>query len=390
MTGFDKPPAPPTGGDPISYFLRLLVAWLAKGQIRSIQGAKQIPDANGGYHLVIPPPKYPPQLPQASSKTFYPFKIYPWGKAPTVGQTYPLVPIGGGSNVLGTCIIVAGATNLSANPSQISVSETWRFWGIRSGYVEMRSIYGYEIAARGVALPNFILANWAIPVVPKYTDFAGTENGYQWTDGNYPDEDTTTVGTPIVLGGSLNGGVVTAYLWIQLFPDTSAAALPTAAIYGYVTGLTLANAVIGNGFGTGNTIAVGLIAIGQQPVAGAPAANFAQNYIFDHAKDRFPIGASNWPGAPGNIPFTIRGWSKLDLTIGAGAASPADLGRQVFYPGDAIWYWKATSEATVLFNIYVFTGAAPAQPQTDGNGNPEPSADPNFTAWAPMNFTPMG
>jgi hypothetical protein len=51
-----KEPADPIGGDDVAVWLRLLKKWLKQFLIRSVTGARMIPDPNGGYHLVIDSP----------------------------------------------------------------------------------------------------------------------------------------------------------------------------------------------------------------------------------------------------------------------------------------------------------------------------------------------
>jgi hypothetical protein len=315
-----------------------------------------------------------PQTPQAPA-TFYPFRIYaPTNISGLVDSVQPLVVDNG--TEFQTCVIVDAntQTDLSANPPIVSVRDAWRFWAVRSGYVEMRSVYGVP----GSTLRPFLTANFSIPIVPKYTDFAGSEDNTEfWTEFEYSDQIDTSAGNTIILGGNGDSnGSMTVLLWIQCFPDTSNAAPPTAELQGFTFPDSVINTITQYGFGNlnegenplpggPNTIPVGIIFIKQ----GTNGANGATNFIYDHARNRFANGS--W-----------RGSATIDGSPYASQCSPGDLAKRLIYPGDTISLLRKNTDGDGIIDtngIYIFTGANPEFPQADINGVPTPDVDPNFS-----------
>ena len=383
MTGFDKPPAPPTGGDEIAFWARLLTNWLAKGQIKSIQGAKQIPDPNGGFHLIIPPAKYPPQITQPSSASFYPFKIYqPTNVSQFIGQTVPLVVAYVTGGAFQTCKIVNAQTptNLALNPPQISVADTWRFWAVRSGIVEVRMNYGVSIPDGGPQ--NGTFENFAFPVVPPQCDNVLELITGQWSFWYTPfasDSTSTTAENIIVLGGNLSAeGFLTAPLWIETTQDSASTVFPTANIRGFVNANSADNTEQIFTEYTREQFSLGAIAI--QP-SGA-GGNVAVNFIFDNVRARYPVGNGNWPSGGGNGTVTnIRGNSSYDTQSGDGETGPADLATQLFYPGDLVADYNVTGDAVNWNTIWVFTGPLPAFVTAHADTTAINFADSNWTPW---------
>jgi hypothetical protein len=374
----------------MAYWARLFTNWIRKVQIRSIQGAKQIPDANGGSHLVIPKPKYPAQPPQPAVKVFYPFKMYqPSGLNrflySATGQMVPMVTIT--TAVLGMAKIVNSATltNLALNPPQISVADTWRFWAVRWGYVATRPLYTFF----GVH-PTF-WGNFETNVVPQYVDFPNI--------GSPPDSTATNADGIIVLGVNPEpiSNTISASLWIEVIPDTDDTMLTSAIIRGTAAYSSTPpfdipapepfnpgnNAQIPIGYITGN-VGTGIIQ--------------SFNLIFDHARNRFPCGHGNWPAGKGNgTIMNVRGQFVWNQTTSAGTVTPADLAGQLFYPGDAIWGYSLGDgilggSAPDWNTIFEFTGATPAFISAYGGTTiPYLNGDPNWTPWyATTSAPPVG
>jgi len=57
MGQYQRPPEPPTGYSAEAVWMRQMVKYVEGFFIRSVNGGKLIPDARGGYNLVIPKPK---------------------------------------------------------------------------------------------------------------------------------------------------------------------------------------------------------------------------------------------------------------------------------------------------------------------------------------------
>jgi len=53
MSTYTRPPAPPQGFSPEAIWMRQMLKYVESTMLRSVRGAKTIPDARGGYHLVI-------------------------------------------------------------------------------------------------------------------------------------------------------------------------------------------------------------------------------------------------------------------------------------------------------------------------------------------------
>lgn len=64
MSAYNREPPDPEGGDPIAVWCRQFKAYVMRMRLVSVKGGKMIPDAGGGYHLVIPQAK--PQAAAAS------------------------------------------------------------------------------------------------------------------------------------------------------------------------------------------------------------------------------------------------------------------------------------------------------------------------------------
>lgn len=272
-----------------------------------------------GNMLIVPPAV--PTVPAV----FFPFRTYqPSNVSQFIGQTAPLISSSTpGDGTLTTCTIVDAntPTNLAAMPPQVSVKDSWRFWAVRDGIVEARPIY----SAPSVGL-NAINNN-AMALIPTNTDgiiFAVN------SDETFDDSTSATRNPPLVIGSGVPSSEqqLVVLLYLQITQDTSSANLPTVALMGeYYFGTNeISPFVVQNN----NQIAVSVITYN-------PGVSFlsANNYIFDHAINRFPSGNGNYPSGGGNgTVLNIRGtvyWDGSEV-----ACTPSDLLRQVMYPGDGI------------------------------------------------------
>jgi hypothetical protein len=327
--------------------------------------------------------------PQVTQNLFYPFKIFqPTNISAFIGQTVPLVVASNGTNCpLQTCTITDAQTptNLEAVPPAISVADAWRFWAIRAGYVEVRRNY---IPGAPFAVPPFA-DNFAMLLVPQQCDYTGMAQVDGQSDLFYPPDETyTTAENIIVLGGTPNDGVLTALLWMEVLPDISSAAAPTVVIRGYINADLEINTTEFSSYNNG-VIPIGKILAGQ-PDDVLQSQLYSKNYIFDHARNRYPCGNGNFGGNGAGTVLNVRGSAKIDTDTDTGTTVPVDLISQIFYPGDAIWFYDYDSEEVNYFNIYIFTGAIPAllTPFSGATNIPNLPDDGNWTAWSPISLSP--
>ena len=57
MNQFQRPPQPPQGWGESAIYFRQLIKYVENNLIRSVKGARLIPDPRGGFHIVIPKSK---------------------------------------------------------------------------------------------------------------------------------------------------------------------------------------------------------------------------------------------------------------------------------------------------------------------------------------------
>jgi hypothetical protein len=379
-------PKPPTGTSIEAAWFRQLIEQCQRSEITSVEGFN-IESTTAGRKLKQ---KYRPLI-QPGQKTlvFYPFKLYQPSNI-AVGQMVQMAPeaTDGVTGTLVQAIVVAAnpdgtsSTNLAANPPQLCITDTWRFWAVRWGYVEIRPNYplpgGFITTLAG---------NFAAQIIPQYCD--------QIWEPDFPsDLDNSGKAASIIAIGSNpdQNGFISASFWIEVQQDTSSnedAGNPTAIIRGWAfapnisidTPLFMQFGTYGNG-----DIPVGCIN-GFPDNGGVTAYNF----IFDHARNRYPCGNGNWPASKGNgTVLNIRGNAKWDSGAGAGTCTPADLASQIFYPGDVINFYQNNSTAHTIayFNQFVFTASSPAliaATFTDGK-TPNLGTDANWTASFPVNL----
>lgn len=324
--------------------------------------------------------------PLVAPQQFYPFKVYPLTDLSLlVGKTQGLAVAFSTGASLVPCLIVDinTPTNLALSPPQVSIKDTWRFWAVRSGYVEIRPTYHLTNGVGG--------ANGGMPIVPKFTDFYDIIP--YWDNLNYPDEQPFKLynsDTVVVLGGTPNdNGQMTAALWIQCVSDTSDInSLPTASIAGYTVADFVDNVEPAFVVDNNGVIPVAIIAISQSD-GNSPSLNTAINFIFDHVRNRYPCGNGSWPAGAGNSTVVnMRGTVEYNESTAESIVVPSDLLSQAMYPGDSIWFYSFNDDGTTYNSQFIFVGPTAAM-FNQGYTYPNPIADPNWKASSPIGLQPL-
>ena len=272
-------------------------------------------------------PSFP--VKQKTSVPFFPFKIY----QPTnisdfkTGITF-LDPVSGVGTVCN--IDTTQPTNFASNPPTVNpVTDGWRFWAVRAGYIEVRPIYNlFNVRPGGNNLSVSNNFGWKALVAAN-------------SDGVYPSPETPnnmfdlqtfkTVNPPLIMAGNPSANnFISFVIWIQITPDVAGGPPPTAAIaactsYAEFTGQFPVQGP--------NFVPVGRIAPANQDIINLPYTStfYVDQEIFDHVSNRFPPGNGNL--SPGSCVMNMRGQCKADGTT----PFPVDLAQQIFYPGDCLW-----------------------------------------------------
>lgn len=246
-------------------------------------------------------------------------------------------------------------TDFTAVPPTVNPSESWRFLAVRTGQCEVRPNYSIPVYYDGLANYSDVQ-----DVMTNADDFVG-----DFIDG-YDDPLTTTRNPPLISPVSPSTypddftGLV---LWIKITPDTSDSDYPTVAIAG-------APAIVPNIFPkTGpNIIPIG---VAWSPGSFTASEGFIQQFIFDHARNRFPPGNGNFgnatlggSGAGGVVNFRGR-----CVWAFPGDNDPEDLLSQVFYPGD--WILEDNDPSITGGSgamMYQYVGTEPAFIPSDSDG----------------------
>ena len=272
-------------------------------------------------------PQFP--TPQKTSIPFFPFKIY----RPTnisafkTGITFldPASGIGTVCNIDDT-----QPTNFAANPPTVNpVTDNWRFWAVRTGYVEMRPIYNLLAGPSG-GNTNADSNNYGFKSLV-------VEN----SDGIYPTPGSPnnlfdlqtfkTVNPPLIMAGNPGSDNFIAFvIWIQLFIDD-----PVNGIKAPIISAATSLSEFAGQFPTQGplVVPVGKIAPSNLDTINDPYTStfYVIQELFDHVSNRFPPGNGNL--SPGSCLMNMRGQCKGDGTT----PFPADIAQQIFYPGDCIW-----------------------------------------------------
>ena len=282
--------------------------------VKVIGGSGKMVQRPEGTTLIIDP-----KVSAAESTPMHPFKIYqPTNFASfATGITF-LDPTSGVGTV---CNIDATVpTNFASVPPTVNpLTDDWRFWAVRSGYVEIRPVYSIPY---GDASPDGIVIGYNQQV------FTGSDGiSAEVTNQPFDDPTTETLFPPLILNGDLSVESSASYLfWIKIIPDTNGSEY---------TNVKIAISKIGVG---------GFYTASQTPTMipiGSLVLTFNENFgvvklpyivaqqLFDNVQFRFPVGNGNFGG--GGV-MNFRGiWDSVNDTT-----APADLKDQVFYPGDLI------------------------------------------------------
>jgi hypothetical protein len=235
-------------------------------------------------------------------------------------------------------------TDFNAVPPTVNPSESWRFWAVRTGMIEIRPNYtlignspGSWLYGDRTGEPN----NWGYPfTVSDNTDGIQPDN-YFLPQGSqeYDSPTTRTLNPPLIMSGTPDvNGFICMSLWIQITPDTSSMDFPAVAIGGRNVQANVDTSISPFYYVGPNLIPVGIIYPG-----GFMSFNLnfhVQQFLFDHVRGRFPVGNGNFCSGVMNF----RGiWSKS-----FGFLDPTDLDEQVFYPGDCV-----TVEEDFTWGTYV-------------------------------------
>lgn len=272
-----------------------------------------------------------PQFPATQKTTipFFPFKIY----RPTnigdfkTGITF-LDPASGAGTVCN--IDATQPTNFAANPPTVNpVTDGWRFWAVRTGYVEVRPIYNLLAGPNGgdtFADSN----NYGFKALVEVNS-DGIFPGPEFPNNNFDLQTFKTVNPPLIMAGNPgSNNFISFVIWIQITPDIAGGGLPVASIAAATSLSEFAGQFPTQG---PNVIPVGKIAPANQDIINQPYTStfYVIQEIFDHVSNRFPPGNGNL--SPSSCVMNMRGQCKADGTT----PFPADLAQQIFYPGDCLW-----------------------------------------------------
>ena len=296
-------------------WLNRLLAACKMGTITGITvvgGTGKLEATTEGTNLVIDPKGTPGESPAP----MHPFKIYQPTNVSDFTTGFTFLGTDGTATVCN--IDATKPTDFTTVPPTVNPSESWRFWAVRTGKCSVRPIYSMPSSYYGLV---------------NYSEIVDvTENADTWVGNyisSYDDPLTTTAFPPLISSAPLSnpsvwGGLA---LWIQITPDTSDVDYLTVAIAG---------AKIQSGENPGSSTPVfpagpNVIPIGIVWTPGSTDGNasFVEQFLFDHATNRFPPGNGNF-GSGGVMNF--RGTYE---TFDASTA-PDDLADQVFYPGDVV------------------------------------------------------
>lgn len=340
--------------------------WGGKFQFKNTNTVQWNYSESDGYELQV---KFPPQIQPPSPVTpFFPFKIYiPTNVSNFIGKTAPMAVAFATGAKLVNCLITNAQTptNLTANPPTVSVADTWRFIAIRGGYVEYRPIY----------LQVDTLDNLAMQVDVANTD--GLWTPYFDAVHLVDESSTETLNPPIVIGVDQNSNdQVSAIFWIEITADTNVT-IPKAIVCGYAISAEAVNGLIFDPLNQ-NSIPIGFVTTSTNPGAGTVGTLFPQQYIFDHARNRYPSGNGNFGGGTNGTMENFRGTL---MSNGSGnpagvVQNPTDLVNQLFYPGDMVVllnYGSIDGTPAQVWSKWMFIGPTPGYmegdwPNWDGDG----------------------
>lgn len=260
----------------------------------------------------------------------HPFKIYQPTNYTEFATGITFLGTDGTSTVCN--IDATKPTDFGTNPPTVNpTTDAWRFWAVRSGFVEFRPIY--SITNEYDAIDG---SDWGTMIFDiSYSD------GVLPGDYSFDDPTTKTMNPPLILS-SHDVSTSVFQFWVIITPDDDSTNWPTAAIamrnlsYDIPSISSDLNLLIG---------CVGPSLIGNN-VYGLPM--WVDQETFDHFIGRYPPGNGNF--ANGGL-MNFRGIYDTD----SNTYTPDDLESQAFYTGDII------SEMTSgdASKLYQFTSKTP-------------------------------
>jgi len=217
---------------------------------------------------------------------------------------------------------------ITVNP----ITDGWRFWVVRTGLLDYRPIYSLSNPPdfsndnyHGIfPSENFV---WKFPVG---TDGVMPVTGHDFDDPTtaaWPDSRTTI----LIIPGTISVTNATFFsLWISITPETILAA-PAFSVVGALFNVN--NPSESSLFGFPSPLK---IPIGQINFTLSESSILVSQYLFDHVRGRYPAPLGNYLNGTsqfnsGSV-FNFRGVCDADNAI----YTPADLDKQVFYPGDVV------------------------------------------------------
>lgn len=300
----------------------------AAGNVIAIQDS-DVQISKIGMTVTTPPLQISPQNGQgggSSSQTpFHPFKIYqPTDFAAfTQGITFL-----GNDGMPTVCTIDATKpTDFTAMPPTVNpTTDAWRFWAIRTGYIEYRPQYFFSMRSASSGDNNaagYAPENWVF----KYMVETGTDG--IWPIYGKAFDDPITVpffNSFLIMAGDVpDGGFYTKFaLWIDITPDTNAS-FPIIQIKARrVT--SHSNAENGFPYSTPNIIPIG---IAQYNLS--KTDTLVWQYVFDHVRGRYPV-----PNSAFVVGFGKTFCSGSVMNFRGYYDDPSEFADQAFYAGDIL------------------------------------------------------
>jgi len=291
----------------------------------------------------------PPQTQVQVEPQLSPFAIYKINPPPD-GNPYAITFDESG-NQISITIDSTVPTDFTAMPPTVNPrTDAWRFYQVRSGYVEVRPYF---------SIPDDFLLNYTnsyalLYPVFDYTDavtpyglLAGGTYGRQW-DAPYKTTIGNNVPVPIVIPSNPSGdldfdGNILFSLWLTIIPDADSFSLVNITLNGWRWA-----ADVGGGYNLSpfpypspNIIQLGIIKSSQANTSTPPATPY------DLVVDQMQSGHVVNRYSPGMLGFSI---SSANNPPGYGDVIPgalvyrgnwqddASINDSVFYPGDFVSY----------------------------------------------------
>ena len=331
---FQHEPTDPLGNGPLEIFMRQLKRWTRQFIVWDIKGAKCIPHPNGGRTFVLP--TLPGTPAPAKQTVMHPFKIY----QPTNYASFKtgIVFLGNDGTPTVCNIDATKPTDFGATPPTVNPSESWRFWAVRAGIVDIRPIYSLPVSSTP-------WVDWSMGA--GFGVYENTDGIIAGSNITFDDPTTETIYPPLIIKSDF--GKINQF-WLKIVMDTDALDFPVVSV-----GITEYEGLMGD---YDFTIATRkMIPIGQL----WPTYDFSNGQvvlpyyvvqeIFDNVTGRFPPGNGNF--ASGGV-MNFRGTYDFNTD----ECVPDDLTDQVFYPGDCVTIYNGVEPSgTKSCQIFQFNSA---------------------------------